>query len=80
MLSILMKGAELRIPWVYPKRRTGGLRGIVMWAAAGILALGAFQCAVAAAAPPVPPHVASAAAAATDSVRIVVMEAPATGL
>ena len=54
MLSNLMKGAELRTPWVYPKRRTGGLRGIVRWAAAAVLALAAFQCAVAAAAPPAP--------------------------
>src|ERR1700722_17344752 len=52
MLSNLMKGAELRTPWVYPKRRTGGLRGIVRWAAAALLALAAFQGAVAA--PPAP--------------------------
>jgi polysaccharide export outer membrane protein len=54
MLSNWMKGAELRTPWVYPKRRTGGLRGIVRWAAAAVLALGAFQGVVAAAAPPAP--------------------------
>jgi len=54
MLSFVMKGAELRTPWVYLKRRTGGLRGIVRWAAAALLALGGFQGAVAAAALPAP--------------------------
>jgi polysaccharide export outer membrane protein len=54
MLSISTKGAELQTPWVFRKHWRDVLRSVPGWAAAAVLALGAFQCAVAAAAPPPP--------------------------
>jgi polysaccharide export outer membrane protein len=54
MLSILTKGAELRMPWVYPNRWRTILPGVSGWVVSVVLAFAAIQGADAATAQPPP--------------------------